>query len=268
MGCPQRPKSCSTEEGVNVSDGILVTECEGVLEIIIDRPDQKNALTTAMYNQITSALRDAETRGEIGAVLIGARGDAFCAGNDLKDFMAGPAGMDAALEFVGTIVAFGKPIVAAVQGIAVGVGATMLFHCDLVYASTDARFIMPFVNLGLLPEAGSSLLAPMILGHAKASAMLLLGEPMNAEAADRAGFVTAVIAAEDLLEHARSKAIALVKQPPMALQTTRRLLRGDRQPLEARIAEETHHFREALKSAEAQEAFTAFFERRPPIFKR
>ena len=251
-----------------MSDDVQITEGSGWIEIIIDRPDRKNALTAAMYQSITAALRSADARPEIGAVLIAGRGDAFCAGNDLNDFMKGPAGVESALGFIDALVAFGKPIVVAVQGVAVGIGVTMLFHCDLIYAAPDARFIMPFVNLGLLPEAGSSLLAPAVLGPAKAAAMLLLGEPIGAEEADRAGLITAIVPTIELLDHARSKTAALVAQPPEAMLATRRLLRGERPALADRIAEEGRLFRGALGSAEAKEAFTAFFEKRPPVFRR
>ena len=251
-----------------MSDHIAIIETNGVLEIHIDRPDKKNALTGPMYRAMIAALADASARPEIGVVLFAGRGDAFCAGNDLKDFMAGPEGGAAAFDFISAIAAFDKPIVAAVQGLAVGVGTTMLFHCDLVYVAPDARFVMPFVNLGIVPEAGSSLLAPAIMGHAKAAAMLMLGEPMDAEGADRAGFVTAIVTGETLLDHARAKAAALMAKPPQALMTTRRLMKGDPAALQARIAEEAQLFREALASPEAQEAFMAFFEKRAPVFKR
>ena len=192
----------------------IIEDIAGVIEIHIDRPDKKNALTAPMYHAMTAALADASARADIAVVLFTANGDAFCAGNDLKDFMAGPEGGAAAFAFIRAIAAFDKPIVAAVQGLAVGVGTTMLLHCDLIYAAPDARFIMPFVNLGLVPEAGSSLLAPAPLGHAKAAAMLMLGEPMDAEAADRAGLVTAVVPADGLLAHARAQARILVAKPP------------------------------------------------------
>lgn len=251
-----------------MSEGIAIVEHQGVIEIHIDRPDKKNALTAAMYRAMTAALADASARDEIGAVLFAGKGDAFCAGNDLKDFMAGPQGGEAAFAFIRAIAAFDKPIVAAVQGLAVGVGTTMLFHCDLVYATPDARFITPFVNLGIVPEAGSSLLAPAILGHAKAASMLLLGEPMDAQTADQAGLVTAIVPADALLDHARQKAALLMTKPPRALAVTRRLMKGDPAALHQRIEEEARLFGEALKSAEAQEAFAAFFEKRAPVFRR
>ena len=211
---------------------------------------------------------DAAARPDVGAVLIAGLGDTFCAGNDLSDFMEGPSGMEAALGFVNTIAAFEKPLIAAVQGAAVGVGTTMLFHCDLIYATADARFIMPFVNLGLLPEAGSSLLAPAILGSAKAASMLLLGEPLFAEEAERLGFISGIVPPEKLIEHARGKAAVLLAQPPRALSATRRLIRGDRRALTDRMAQEADLFRDALGSSEAKEAFSAFFEKRLPNFKR
>lgn len=251
-----------------MSEHVAAVEKDGVLEIHIDRPDKKNALTAAMYRAMTAALADAAARPAIGAVLFAGRGDAFSAGNDLKDFLAGPEGGAAAFDFIRAIAGFEKPLVAAVQGLAVGVGTTLLFHCDLVYAAPDARFIMPFVNLGLVPEAGSSLLAPATLGHAKAAAMLLLGEPMDAQAADRAGLVTALVPADSLLDHARAKAQALTAKPPQALALTRRLMKGDPAALVARMEEEASLFHQALASAEAREAFTAFFEKRPPVFQR
>ncbi|GLV26783.1 enoyl-CoA hydratase [Sphingobium sp. Cam5-1] len=251
-----------------MSNGIEIIEQGGVLEIHIDRPDKKNALTAAMYDSMTAALSDASGRSDIGAVLIAGKGDAFCAGNDLKDFTQGPQGGAAAFAFIRAIAGFDKPLIAAVQGLAVGVGTTMLFHCDLVYAASDARFIMPFVNLGIVPEAGSSLLAPATLGHAKAAAMLLLGEPMDAETADRSGLVTAVIPTDELLDHARAKAATLMKKPPKALAATRRLLKGDPAALLDRIEEEARLFEQMLESEEAQEAFAAFFEKRAPVFRR
>lgn len=251
-----------------MSDQIAISDAQGVMEIGIDRPEKKNALTGAMYRAMTAALAEASRRADIDVVLIHGRGDAFCAGNDLKDFMSGPEGGAAAFDFIRAIAAFDKPLVAAVQGLAVGVGTTMLFHCDLIYAAPDARFIMPFVNLGIVPEAGSSLIAPAMMGHPKAAAMLLLGEPMDAQDADRAGLITGIVQADGLLDHARAKAAALGAKPPRALAATRRLMRGDPAVLNARIEEEALLFRQTMASAEAQEAFAAFFEKRAPVFRR
>lgn len=251
-----------------MSGGIERIERDGVMEIHIDRPDKKNALTAAMYRAMTAALEEASARADIGVVLVAGRGDAFCAGNDLADFTRGPEGGEAAFQFIRALAAFDKPLVAAVQGLAVGLGTTMLFHCDLVYAAPDARFIMPFVNLGLVPEAGSSLLAPATLGHARAAAMLLLGDPMDAEAADRAGLVSAIVPGDRLLDHARAKATALMAKPPQALAATRRLMKGDASAVAHRIEEEARLFYQMLQSPEAQEAFAAFFEKRAPVFRR
>ncbi|MGN6122729.1 MAG: enoyl-CoA hydratase-related protein [Sphingomonas oligoaromativorans] len=253
---------------VQLGEGIETIESGGIIELHLDRADKKNALTACMYRTMTAALGEASQRADIDAVLIAGKGDAFCAGNDLKDFLAGPEGGQAAFEFIRAIAAFGKPIVAAVQGLAVGVGTTMLFHCDLVYAAPDARFVMPFVNLGIVPEAASSLLAPMRMGHAKAASMLLLGEPMDAVGADKAGLVTGIVVASDLLAVARAKVAALAAKPPQALAHTRRLMKGDIAPILERIEEEARLFRETMQSAEAREAFTAFFEKRPPNFRR
>lgn len=251
-----------------MSEDVGISVTEGVMEIHLNRPDKKNALTAAMYRTMIEALADASSRADIAVILFAGHGDAFCAGNDLMDFMAGPEGAGAALQFIQSLAMFDKPLVAAVQGLAIGVGTTMLFHCDLVYAAPDARFIMPFVNLGLVPEAGSSLLAPMVMGHAKAAEMLLLGEPLEAEAAERAGLLTAIVPRDRLLDHARQKAAAISAKPPLALARTRSLMRGDRSDLQARIAEEARIFKDSLVSPEAQEAFAAFFEKRPPVFRR
>jgi enoyl-CoA hydratase/carnithine racemase len=251
-----------------MSNGIDISVHDGVLAIHMDRPEKKNALTSAMYRAMTEALDRASSGPDIGAVLIAGRGDAFCAGNDLAEFMAGPDGAQAAFDFIRAIALFDKPIVAAVQGLAVGVGTTMLFHCDLVYAAPDARFIMPFVNLGLVPEAGASLLAPATLGYARAAAMLLLGEAMAAADAHQAGFLTAIVPGERLLDHALGKARELVAKPPQALLATRRLMKGDPRVLSAKIDEEARVFRDAMASPEAREAFSAFFEKRPPVFHR
>jgi enoyl-CoA hydratase/carnithine racemase len=251
-----------------MSDGIDIIESGSTIEIHLDRADKKNALTAAMYHAMTAALADASRRSDVAVVLFAGKGDAFCAGNDIKDFLSGPEGGAAAFEFIRAIAMFDKPAVAAVQGLAVGVGTTMLLHCDLVYAAPDARFVMPFVNLGIVPEAGSSLIAPALMGYPKAAAMLLLGEPMDAEGADRAGLVTAIVPADRLLDHARAKAASLAAKPPQALAYTRRLMKGDPAILAERIEEEGRLFRETMQSAEAKEAFTAFLEKRPPVFNR
>jgi enoyl-CoA hydratase/carnithine racemase len=249
-----------------MTDGIERREDAGIIEIRLDRADKKNALTGAMYGEMTAALREASSRPDIGCVLLTANGDAFCAGNDIKDFLSG--GSAPAMEFIHAIAAFDKPIVAAVNGLAVGIGTTMLLHCDLVYASPAARFTVPFVSIGLVPEAASSLLLPARIGWAKAAEMFLLGQPMDAEAADRAGLITAIVPADALDTHARAKAQALVAMPPEALAATRRLVKGDPATIEAAMAAEEEVFAKVLVGPEAREAFTAFVEKRTPDFKR
>ena len=247
---------------------ILMREADGVLELRFNRPEKKNAILGAMYDTLTAALHDAADRPAVRAVLIGAEGDAFTAGNDIKDFLAMSGGLQDAppARFINAIAAFGKPLVAAVQGAAVGVGTTLLLHCDLVYASPAATFSVPFVDLGLVPEAGSSLLLPQRMGHARAAALLLLGEAMDAPAALAAGLLTAVVPAEGLHAHALGKARKLAAKPAAALAATRVLMRGDLAALHARMRQEEVAFSHALASADAREAFAAFLERRPPRF--
>jgi enoyl-CoA hydratase/carnithine racemase len=247
---------------------ILIDEADGVLELRFNRPEKKNAITGAMYDALTAALEDAGARRAVRAVLIAAEGDTFTAGNDIKDFLAMQGGLAStpAGRFIHAIATFEKPLVAAVNGPAIGVGTTMLLHCDLVYASPEASLSVPFVDLGLVPEAGSSLLLPARVGFARAASLLLLGEPMDAEAARTAGLVNAVVPAAALRDHARAEARKLAAKPPQALAATRALMRGEPSPLHAQMRLESAAFSKALQGAEAREAFTAFLERRAPDF--
>jgi enoyl-CoA hydratase/carnithine racemase len=234
-----------------------------VLELTLNRPAKKNALTSDMYRILIAGLEEAESDATIGAVLIAGAGGVFSAGNDIVDFVrAARSGEELeALTFIRKIAGFAKPIVAAVEGLAVGVGVTMLLHCDLVYAAHDARFSLPFVNLGLLPEAGSSLLLPRRVGMARASAWLLLGEGFDANAALSAGLVNAVVDNDKLIELAREKAASLTAKPRDALLQTRKFLRGDQAEVSARIEAELAAFKEALKSPQAQAALAAFINK-------
>ena len=243
--------------------GIDVRREGPVLIAAFARPEKKNAITGAMYEALIEAFDAAERDADIGALVLAGQGGVFTAGNDIADFLAVASGggrFDAfpASRFIARLAEFAKPLVAAVDGLAVGVGTTLCFHCDLVYAAPSARFAMPFVNLGLVPEAGSSLLAPLRFGRAKAAELLLLAEPFDAEAARELGFVNAVVPAEALLAHATGKAAALAAKPRAALLATRRLLNGDLEPLKARMAEEGKAFGAALASPEARAAFLAF----------
>lgn len=247
-----------------MSAGTAIRREGAVLIAAFARPDKKNAITGAMYDALTDALETAEREADIGAVVLAGEGGVFTAGNDIADFIAfatasgGDFSAFPASRFIVKLAEFGKPLVAAVDGLAVGVGTTLLFHCDLVYASPAARFRMPFVDLGLVPEAGSSLLAVQRFGRAKAAEFLMLGEPFDAEAAAALGLVNAVVPAEGLLAHAVGKAAALAAKPRAAVLATRRLLNGDPAPLKARMAEEGAAFGAALGSPEARAAFMAF----------
>lgn len=249
-----------------MTDHIVRMAAGGVLTLRLARPEKKNALTAAMYEALTDGLGAAAADPAITAVLIEGEGGTFCAGNDIGDFVA-TGGAEAAMRFIRAIAGFAKPIVAAVDGLAVGVGTTMLLHCDLVYATPAARFSTPFAQIGLVPEAGSSLLLPRRIGEAKAAAMLLLAEPLDAEGAERAGFVTALVAADQLAATARAKAAKLAAMPPQALAATRALMRGDRAVLDAQLTREEQAFATALAGPEAKEALTAFLEKRPPVFR-
>ncbi|HUO53591.1 MAG TPA: enoyl-CoA hydratase-related protein [Rhodoblastus sp.] len=234
-----------------------------VLELTLNRPAKKNALTNAMYRSLNVALHEAERDQAIGAVVIAGAGGVFSAGNDIGDFVAAVtgAGEMSGADFVRKIAAFPKPLVAAVDGLAVGVGCTLLLHCDLIYATPAARFSLPFVDLGLLPEAGSSLLLPRRVGMARASAWLLAGESFSAEAAREAGLLNEIVAPEALLALAREKAAKLAAKPRTALMGARKFLRGDQEEILARIDDELEAFRNALASPQAQAALAAFLNK-------
>ena len=240
-----------------------------VATIELARTEKKNALTTTMYAAMTDALAAAEADPGVRAVLIHGTRDCFTAGNDLKDFLAGPAGASQALRFISALSKVGKPVVAAVGGPAVGIGTTLLLHCDLVYAAPGARFQLPFAQLGLVPEGASSLLLPMIAGYQRAAELLLLGQPFSAEKALSAGIVTEIVPEEALLERARGAAAGLAALPPESVRLTKQLMK---RPLASAIAdqmaEEARLFAERLDSAEAKEALSAFLEKRKPDFSR
>lgn len=249
---------------------ILVVQAGPVLEIILNRPDKKNALTRAMYDGIVSGFRRAEEDAAIRVMLLYAHGDAFCAGNDIGDFQARAQTEETlhASPFLDALSTLTKPLVAAVNGQAIGVGTTMLAHCDIVVASRNARFAMPFTGLGLVPEAGSSLLFARLAGHQRAAALLLLGEAIEAETAQAWGLVNRVTEPEALLPAARSYASRLAALPPEAVRQTKHLLRHGAQDVPIRIAEELDLLRVRLRSPEAAEAFQAFQEKRKPDFSR
>jgi enoyl-CoA hydratase/carnithine racemase len=234
---------------------------DGVMTLRLVRPEKRNAIDRAMYAAMANAIRRAGDDAGIRAVLIAGVPGAFSAGNDLKDFLAyGEGGpMDEVQGFLMALVACEKPLVAAVDGLAVGIGTTLLLHCDLVYATPRSTFRTPFVDLGLVPEAASSLLAPRQMGPQNAFALLGMGETFDAAAALEARLVYAVT--PDAEGDARSAAMRLAAKPPEALRLTRALMRGERNEIEARIQMEIDHFTDRLQTAEAQSAFAAFFRR-------
>ncbi|MDI4237755.1 enoyl-CoA hydratase-related protein [Bradyrhizobium sp. Arg237L] len=254
-----------------MSEHVKTEIADGVMTVTLQRPEKKNALTTAMYDAMSDALDSAESDGAVRVILFQGDGDSFTAGNDLADFASQANGANSveggAHRFIDTIGKAKKPLVAAVQGNAVGVGTTMLLHCDLVYLADNARLITPFVNLALVPEAASSFLLPLRIGHARAYAMFALGEPMEASAALACGLANAVVPPAELRKKARDAAIALTKRPAGSLSLTKQLMR-DHERIAARMAEEGSLFKERLKTPEAREAFAAFAERRPPDFTK
>jgi enoyl-CoA hydratase/carnithine racemase len=250
---------------------ILTTRADGVLTIEFNRPQKKNAITTQMYTALADALVAAREEPAIRAVLIAGKPEVFTSGNDLQDFIQHPPTDDDSpvFRFLKEISHAVKPLVAAVRGPAIGVGTTMLLHCDLVYAGDNAQFSLPFAQLGLVPEAASSLLLPELFGYQRAAERLLLGEPFGADEALRMGLVSAVLPADAVLAHARIQANKLVALPAAALRATKRLMKhGQIGAIESRMLLEGEEFRARLQSPEAREAFAAFFERRRPDFSR
>jgi enoyl-CoA hydratase/carnithine racemase len=246
-----------------MSEPVLVTSDAGVCEVRLNRPEKRNAITFLMYEQLTGALTAAQADEAVHAVLLSGEGASFSAGNDLHDFLNGPAlsATHPAMQFLRTLATFGKPLLAAVHGQTVGIGVTMLLHCDLIVAARDAQFSLPFVALGLVPEAGSSLLLPRLIGLQRAAELLFLGQPFNADTAYRLGLVNSVVEERSLLDEARALAHAVARQPPASLAATRRLLRGDTGELLARIEDEARIFGAQLQSEEFRARVRAFLTR-------
>ena len=248
-----------------MSEPILVTDEGGIRTIRMNRPEKKNALTLAMYGAMASALREASGADATRCVVFAGAPGAFCAGNDIADFLkAGDGGgLDLrAVAFLKALAESRKPIVAAVGGVAVGVGTTMLLHCDHVVAAAEATFSTPFLRLGLIPEAASTMLAPARMGYARAFAMLAMGRTLSAPEARDAGIVNTVVAAAEVDAAALAAAREIAALPPGALAIARTLMRGPAGPIIERIEAETTHFRELLDSDEARAAFQAFFARK------
>jgi enoyl-CoA hydratase/carnithine racemase len=244
---------------------VLITDDGPVRTIRMNRPEKKNALTMAMYAAMAEGIETAPA-AKVRCLLIGGAPTAFCAGNDIGDFLQAAMGGGALgapiLRFLHALARCEIPLVAAVQGNAVGVGTTMLMHCDHVVASSEARFSTPFVSLGLVPEAASSLIAPRLLGHARAFSLLVMGKPLNTDEAKAAGLINTVAPPDAVEAEAMKAAQHITGLPPQAVLASRRLMRGNPDEIVARIDEEAEEFKARLKSAEAQAAFTAFMTRK------
>ena len=241
-----------------------------VARIELARPEKKNAITTEMYVQMGEALAAADADRNVRAVLLHGAADCFTAGNDLTDFLKRPPGAKSpSWRIFETLPSLSKPIVAAVGGPAVGIGTTLLLHCDLVYATPGARFQLPFVQLGIVPEFGSTYLLPLIAGYQRAAELLLLGQPFTAEKAREVGIVTDVVPEAELLQRALKTATQLAELPPESIRLTKRLMKSAHaESVKQQIAEEGRVFVERLSSPEAKEAMNAFVEKRKPDFSR
>jgi enoyl-CoA hydratase/carnithine racemase len=250
---------------------VLVHAEAGVMTLTLNRLERKNSLTADMYGALADALARAHEDAGVRVVLLQGHETVFSAGNDIDDFLhRPPTGDDSPVfRFLHGIATFGKPLVASVCGPAVGVGTTMLFHCDLVYAGDNAAFSMPFVNLGLCPEAASSLLVPQMLGYHRAAEALLLGEPFMAEAALEVGLVNRVLPPTEVNGFAQAQARKLAAKPLTALMETKRLMKqGSQDAVQRQMQEEGATFKQLLTAPAAREAFTAFMEKRRPDFSK
>jgi enoyl-CoA hydratase/carnithine racemase len=250
---------------------ILIDTAAGVMTLTINRLDKKNSLTQAMYGAMADALNQAVADASVRAVVLQGHETIFSAGNDIGDFLNGPTSTleSPVYRFLQGIAQFPKPLIAAVCGPAVGVGTTLLFHCDLVYAGDNAAFSMPFVNLGLCPEAASSLLVPQMMGYHRAAEALLLGEPFMAEAAMEVGLVNRVVPPTEANAVAQAQARKLAAKPLSSLVETKRFMKkGQTSLVLAQMAEEGASFGRMLREPAAREAFTAFMEKRKPDFSK
>jgi enoyl-CoA hydratase/carnithine racemase len=250
----------------------ILTERSGsILRVTVNRPAKKNAMTSAMYNALADILNEAATDDDIRVVVWDAAGDSFSAGNDVEDFLKNPPGPGESPQarLGSALLNFDKPVIAAVKGAAVGGGTTLLTHCDFVYAGESAKFQLPFVNLGLVPEFGSSWSLPARSGYIRAAELFMLGEPFNAELAAEIGLVTRVVPDEKLLATATETAEKLAAKPIGALRASKKLLkRSSREQIEQAIKAEVEEFASRVRSAEVKEVFTAFLEKRPPDFTK
>src|SRR5436309_13318382 len=249
-----------------MSIDVIIIDQGPVRTIRMNRPDKKNALTSAMYDAMAQAIETASGDSPIRCVMIAGAPGAFSAGNDLGDFMMAATGGEglgnAVLRFLYALARAERPLVAAVQGVAVGIGTTMMLHCDYAVAASDARFSTPFVALGLVPEAASSLLAPRLMGHRRAFELLVMGKPLSGEEAKGAGLINQVAPAGEVEAEAMKAAQAIAALPPEGVAISRRLMKGAPDEIVRRMDEEAAAFGARLQSSETREAFAAFFARK------
>ena len=252
-------------------DEIITERSDGILRVELNRPSRKNAMTSGMYIDLADIFNDAARDASIRVVLWHGAGDSFCAGNDIEDFLKNPPGPGESPQasLMNAFVNFDKPVVVAVQGAAIGGGTTMLTHCDFIYAGESAKFQMPFINLAVVPEFGSSCSVPARIGHLRAAELILLGVPFDARRAAELGLVTEVVSDKDVLARATETAQKLAAKPAAALQASKRLMKQPfRDQIKAAMKAENEEFSAQVRSEDAKEAFTAFLEKRKPDFTR
>ena len=252
-------------------DEIVTEQTGSVLRVQLNRPKRRNAMTSAMYVALAEILDNAARDERVRVVLWHGAGESFCAGNDIEDFLKNPPGPGESPQarLMGALIDFDKPLIAAVQGAAIGGGTTMLLHCDFVYAGESAKFQLPFINLALVPEFGSSAILPARIGHLRAAELILLGSPIDARRALDLGLVTQVLTDRDLLATATAIAAKLAAKPVGALKASKRLLKQpSREAIKAAMKAENEEFSVQVRSLDAKEALTAFLEKRPPEFNK
>ena len=244
----------------------------GVLHLILNRPEKKNALTSAMYTSLVEALARADSDDSIRVIVLRGNGDSFTAGNDIEDFVQKPwqgQSVPPAEQFIRAVAFARKPVIAAAHGLAVGIGTTILLHCDLVYAAEETRFMMPFINLAIIPEAGSTLLLPNMIGHQRAAELFLLAEPFSAQRAYELGIVNRVLPASDLLSAVDAAAQTLTEKPAAAIRLAKQMMKQHlRADLDRVIREEVLAIAGQLESPETGEALNAFLQKRKADFSQ
>ncbi len=253
---------------------ILTQKENGILTISFNRPEKKNAITSAMYQSMADTLKEADADTGVRVIVIAGKPEIFTAGNDLEDFIKNGAtlaasGVPPVYQFMQALNHATKPVIAAVSGAAVGIGTTLLMHCDLIYLADNARLSMPFTQLGLCPEFASSMIFQQIVGYQRAAEKLMLGEPFTAQEAYEMGFVNRVLPLAELMPYALQQAAKLAALPAASIRATKRLMKGNQpQDVATKMVEENQHFALMLNAPEAKEAFAAFFQKRKPDFSK